>query len=507
MSYEQVAAVDLGSNSFRVEVGRVVDDQIYSLDTLKESTRLAAGLDAKNNLDEATQLRALDTLRRFGERLRDLPPGAVRAVATNTLRVAKNAAEFIPRAEDALGFPIEVIRGLEEARLIYIGVTHSLPLVNHKRLVIDIGGGSTECIIGESIDPLLMESLYMGCVSYSKRFFPDGVVTKKSFAQAEISAAREIEKIARNYRKLGWAEVVASSGTAKALADLFEANGMNPANTQGISQEGMSKLREKLITAGSAAKLKLANLPEDRLPVFAGGIAIMSAIFSTLSIEKITYGEGALRLGVLYDLLGRFHRRDMRDVTVKQFVERYHVDQEQAARVEKTALEILGQLIPVQEPQYESEQQFLRWACALHEIGISVSRNGFNKHGAYIVSFADMPGFSKKDQERLAQILLAQRGKLERLSMLSMADPTWKLVLCLRLATLFHRSRDDQSAPVIFIKSLKEGFVLELFTDWLNSNPLSAARLADESAAWESKGSFLTIKRRKVASHASLDVA
>ncbi len=499
MSYEQIAAVDLGSNSFRLEVGRVVDEHIYSLDSLKESIRLASGLDSQNNLDEASQIRALDTLRRFGERLRDLPKGAVRAVATNTLRVAKNAADFIPRAEEALGFPIEVIRGLEEARLIYIGVTHSLPLVTHKRLVIDIGGGSTECIIGQSIDPLLMESLYMGCVSYSQRFFPGGLVTKKNFAQAEISAAREIEKISANYKKLGWDEVVASSGTAKALADLFESNKMNPENSYGISREAMVKLRDKLVASGSADKLKLHNLPEDRLPVFAGGIAIMSAVFDSFNIEKISYGEGALRLGVLYDLLGRFHRHDMRDITVQQFSTRYQIDQKQASRVEKMALNILGQLIGENDAQYESEAQFLRWACALHEIGISVSRNGFNKHGAYIVSFADMPGFSKKDQERLAKILLVQRGKLEKISAIAMSDPLWKLVLCLRLASLFYRSRDDQSAPVISIKSLKDGFVLDLFTDWLNSNPLSAARLVDESLVWKNKGFLLNIKRRKTA--------
>lgn len=239
MSYEQIAAVDLGSNSFHLEVGRVVDDQIYPLDTLKDPVRLASGLTPDKHLDEAAQQRALETLSRFGERLRGFHPDAVRVVATNTLRVAKNAAAFLPQAEASLGFPIEVIAGREEARLIYIGAAHALPTSRSKRLVVDIGGGSTEFIVGKKVTPMLMESLYMGCVSYSLRFFPDGKIDKKRFGEAEVSAAREVQLIAQDYRQLGWSEAAASSGTARAIADLLEMNGLNPDGVTGITREGL----------------------------------------------------------------------------------------------------------------------------------------------------------------------------------------------------------------------------------------------------------------------------
>lgn len=494
MGYEQIAAVDLGSNSFRMQVGRVVEDQIYPLDSLKEPVRLASGLTKEKSLDEASQQRALDTLSRFGERLRGFQPDAVRVVATNTLRVAKNARTFIPQAEAALGFPIEVIGGREEARLIYIGAAHALPIVKHKRLVVDIGGGSTEFIIGKGFDPLAMESLFMGCVSYTLRHFPGGKVDKKRFSAAEVAAGREIQSITQDYRRVGWTEAVASSGTARAIADLLESNGLNAEGISGITREGLSKLRGLLIRAGSAADLKLEGLSNDRLPVFAGGLAIMSAIFSELGIEHMTYSEGALRLGVLYDLLGRFHRQDMRDATVQQFMQRYQVDVRQAGRVERTALKLLGQLIEVDLPENESEVRFLRWAVALHEIGISVAHGGYHKHGSYIVSFADMPGFSKKDQERLALLILGQRGKLEKLPSTPAADSIWRLVFCLRLAALLHRSRDDQPLPDVLVKQSDTGFQIELPADWLLANPLSAAALDDETPIWKRVDMVLRIK-------------
>ena len=494
MGYEQIAAVDLGSNSFRLQIGRVVDDQIYPLDSLKEPVRLASGLTREKYLNEVAQQRALETLCRFGERLRGFQPEAVRVVATNTLRVAKNARAFIPQAEDALGFPIEVIGGREEARLIYIGVAHTLPLDKHKRLVVDIGGGSTEFIIGKKLDPLAMESLFMGCVSYTLRFFPDGKVDKKRFSEAEVSAAREIQTIAQDYRRLGWTEAVGSSGTARAIADMLEGNGLNPDGLSGITREGLSRLRTMLIRAGSAAELKLAGLSSERLPVFAGGLAIMSAIFSELRIERMTYSDGALRLGVLYDLLGRFHHQDMRDATVQQFMRRYQVDARQAGRVSQTALDLLEQLISVDPMEHESDVRFLRWAVALHEIGISIAHGGFHKHGAYIVTFADMPGFSKKDQERLAQLLLGQRGKLEKLPSAPSADSIWRLIFCLRLAALLHRSRDDEPLPLLLVRQLDGGFQLELPADWLLANPLSAAALADECLNWKRIGSALRVK-------------
>ncbi len=496
MGYEQIAAVDLGSNSFRLQIGRVVGDQIYPLDTLKEPVRLASGLTSEKQLDAVTQQRALETLSRFAERLRGFQADAVRVVATNTLRVAKNAKFFIPLAEATLGFPIEVIGGREEARLIYIGAAHALPAASHRRLVFDIGGGSTEFIIGKRHDPQIMESLFMGCVSYSLRFFPDGKVDKKRFSEAEVSAAREVQTIAQNFRRAGWVEAVASSGTARAVADLLEGNGLNPEGIGGITRNGLAKLRAMMIRAGSVDNLNLSGLPTDRIPVLPGGVAIMSAICAELGLERMTYSDGALRLGVLYDLLGRFHHHDMRDATVQQFKQRYQVDARQVERVERTAMAMLGQLIRVDSPEHESDVRLLRWAVALHEIGISIAQGGFHKHGAYIVRYADMPGFSKMDQERLALLLLGQRGKLEKLPLAPAGDSLWRLVFCIRMAVLLHRPRDDHPMPLFFVRQLGLGFQIELPTEWLPANPLSAAALADEALIWQKIGSGLRIKRR-----------
>ncbi|MFZ2268637.1 MAG: exopolyphosphatase [Azonexus sp.] len=492
MIYETVAAVDLGSNSFRLQVGRVVDNQIYTLDSMKEPVRLASGLTAEKNLDLASQARALDGLRRFGERLRGLDSGAVRAVATNTLRVAKNAIDFLPLAEEALGFPIEIIAGREEARLIYIGASHSLPSVAHKRLVVDIGGGSTEFIIGKRHEPQLMESLYMGCVSYTLRFFPDRRIDRKRLREAQIAAAKEIELIAADYQRLGWKEAVGSSGSARAIADVLELNGLNPNGESGITREGLEKLCALLVKAGSAEALDLPGVKSDRLPVLPGGVAIMSAIFEELGIERMTYADGALRLGVLYDLLGRFHHHDMRDSTVAQFRRRYQVEADQAERVEATALSALTQLS--EGSPGEIDVQFLSWATRLHEIGISVAHNAYHKHGAYILTYADMPGFSKKDQARLAMLVLGHRGKLEKLGAMPATDSAWNLIFCLRLAVLLHRTRDDRPLPAWRVGLNGTGFLLELPAEWLAENPWTAAALREEGAVWKPLGREYLVK-------------
>ena len=496
MIYETVAAVDLGSNSFRLQVGRVVDDQIYTLDSMKEPVRLASGLTADKRLDAPSQARALEGLRRFGERLRGLDNGAVRAVATNTLRVAKNAMDFLPLAEEALGFPIEIIAGREEARLIYIGASHSLPSVAHKRLVVDIGGGSTEFIIGKRHDPQLMESLYMGCVSYTLRFFPDRKIDKKRLREAQIAAAKEIELIAHDYQRLGWKEAVGSSGTARAIADILEMNNMNPNGESGITREGLDKLCLLLVKAGSAEALDLPGVKGDRLPVLPGGVAIMSAIFEELGVERMTYADGALRLGVLYDLLGRFHHHDMRDSTVAQFRRRYQAEADQVERVEATALSALTQL--ADGSPAEADMQFLSWATRLHEIGISVAHNAYHKHGAYILTYADMPGFSKKDQARLAMLVLGHRGKLEKLGGIPAVDSAWRLVFCLRLAVLLHRTRDDRALPTWRVRTNGTGFALELPADWLAANPWTAAALGEEAAVWRQVGRDYLVKSRSL---------
>jgi exopolyphosphatase/guanosine-5'-triphosphate,3'-diphosphate pyrophosphatase len=492
MGYELIAAVDLGSNSFRLQVGRVVANQIYPLDGLKESVRLAAGLTADKRLDAAAQQRGIEVLSRFAERLRGFAPGAVRAVATNTLRVAKNAEQFLEKAEVALGFPIEVIAGREEARLIYLGVAHTLANPQTRQLVVDIGGGSTEFIIGQSIEPIQLESLYMGCVSYSLRFFPGGHVDKRSFKEAELAARRELQTIVHTYRETGWEQAIGSSGTAKAIVELLELNGLSD---HGLTREGLEKLRNELIHAGEASRMRLQGLRADRIPVLPGGLAIMSAVFKEFGLERMVFSEGALRLGVLYDQLGRYHHADMREATVNRFMQRYEVDRVQATRVANTALGLLNQMILATREAGDPDSQFLAWAARLHEVGISVAHSSYHKHSAYILANADMPGFSRRDQARLSRLVLAHRGKLERAQPLHGEAPDWVLIFCLRTAALLHRSRDDQPLPPLSVGVTRNGFELRLGADGLAALPLTTTALEDDAQQWAGIGSELRIHR------------
>ena len=482
MQFDSLAAVDLGSNSFHLQVGRVVDGQIYLLDALREPVRLGGGLTRDRRLDRATQLRALEALARFGERLRGFPPGAVRAVGTNTLRVAKNAAQFIGDAEGALGFPIEVIFGREEARLIYLGVSHGLPPAAHRRLVVDVGGGSTEFVIGAGYEAELMESLPVGCVSHSLRFFDDGRIDKQAMKKAELVASNEIERIVREYRRTGWKQALGSSGTAKSIAAILQANGWSKGT---ITAAGLDRLRSHLIKAGEVAELDLPGLREDRAPILPGGVAIMLAVFDGLGLDEMEVVEGALRQGVLHDLLGRVQHHDMRAMTVKQFMRRYHVDAAQGERVEGLALALYRAL---GERGGDAEALVLGWAARLHEIGLSIAHAAYHKHSAYILSNADMPGFSKDEQARLARIVLAHRGKLAKIEGLPARSPDWALVFCLRVAALLCRSRVDAPAPRLGARSTDSGFQLALGAGWLEQHPLTAAALEAEAEDWRAVG-------------------
>ncbi|HZV53603.1 MAG TPA: exopolyphosphatase [Rhodocyclaceae bacterium] len=495
MAHELIAAIDLGSNSFRLQVGRVVGNQIYPLDSLKESVRLAAGLTAEKVLDGPSQLRALDALARFGERLRGFAPDAVRVVATNTMRVAKNVPQFLPEAEAALGFPIEVISGREEARLIYLGVAHSLANPRTQQLVVDIGGGSTEFIIGRHFKPLHLESLYMGCVSFSLRYFPGGRVDKKGMKEAELTARKELQTIVHSYRETGWEEAVGSSGTAKALADLLELNGLSAG---GITADGLEALRAMLVRVGDTGRLHLDGLRADRIPVLPGGVAIMSAVFKEFGLERMVFSEGALRLGVLYDLLGRYHHDDLREATVAHFMSRYQVDQKQADRVCRTALRLVGQLLPETGADADNaEARVLLWAARLHEIGVSLAHSSYHKHSAYILANADMPGFSRRDQARLSRLVLAHRGKLERVLPAMSEARDWLLVFALRIAALLHRARDDGAEPPVRAVLLPRGFQLNIDAAWLTASPLTAAALDEEVRQWAGIGTELKVRSQR----------
>ncbi|MDA8129007.1 MAG: exopolyphosphatase [Betaproteobacteria bacterium] len=483
-TYDTLAAVDLGSNSFRLEVARVAGDQLYPLDSLKETVRLAGGLGADKRLDEAAQERALDCLRRFGERLRGLSPQAVRCVGTSALRVARNAGDFIPKAEAALGHPIEIVAGREEARLIYLGVAHSLPASPDRRLVVDIGGGSTEFIIGHGLKPHERESLHMGCVNFSERYFADGAVDKASLKAAETAARAEVERIAKMFSRGNWQQAVGSSGTARALREILEQCGWS---AHGITADGLAQLRTAFSRAGHIDALDLPGLTRDRRPVIAGGFAIMAGLFAELDIQQMDVAETAMREGILYDLLGRFHRHDMREATVSEFARRYHIDTRQAARVSQVAMKLLAAHGGVDE----NAVRFLDWAARLHEIGLMVSHGGYHRHSGYILENADMPGFSRTDQARLALLARAQRGALTKLpafgaGMLSENDRL--LVWSLRQAVILCRNRAEPRLPDVKVEAGNKRFRLALPEGWLERRPLTQRALEEEAQHWQAVG-------------------
>ena len=489
--YSTLAAVDLGSNSFHLQVARVVSDQVYPLDSLREPLRIGAGLTRDKRLDEDSQQRALECLKRFGERLRGFDPHTVRAAGTNALRVAKNAASFLKQAEAALGFSIEVVAGREEARLIYLGVSHSLPSSKDKRLVVDIGGGSTEFIIGRDYRPLKLESIYMGCVSYSLKYFPGGKVTKSGMKSAELAARNELQTIISGFARSNWQQAVGSSGSARALAEILQLNGYADG---GITPDGLDRLRSAMIKAGEVDRLDLEGLRADRLPVLPGGLAIMNAVLSELGIEAMVVADGAMRQGILYDLLGRFQHHDMRDVTVSQFMQRYHVDSKQARRVASLALTLYRDFTVGDDSVDDAAPHYIAWAAKLHEIGISVAYSGYHKHSAYIVQNADMPGFSKMEQWRLSTLVLAHRRSLKRIFTRDVEVIDWRMVMALRLAALIYRSRADIALPKIDTKAQAHTLKLGLDRDWLANNPLTVTALQEEIQEWDAAGFKLDIK-------------
>lgn len=481
---DTVAAVDLGSNSFHMLVARSLDGQLSVLDRLHDMVRLAGGLDAERRITPEASARALACLERFGQRLRHMPPGSVRAVGTNTLRSARNAKEFLDAAERALGHPIEVISGVEEARLIYAGVAHGIAGDGRRRLVMDIGGGSTELIVGEGAEPLHMESLYMGCVSMSHAHFPDGEVTPKRWRRAVLAARGELEPHEELFRRLGWTDAIGASGTLRAVYRSVVESGWSDA---GITPAGLQRLIEVLLKAGKVERLDLPGVSASRLPVFAGGVAVVAAAFEALGIERMRVSDSALREGLLYDLLGRIHEHDgLRARTVTGLAARYNVDHEQAARVRDTALGLLGRAVEPWSLEEESAARLLGWAAQLHEIGLAIAHSGYHKHGAYILANADLSGFSRRDQTLLATLVRAHRRKfpVAEMDLLPAAwiDDARRLAVLLRVAVVLHRGRSPVPLPPLQVIAASRSLALVFPAGWLDQHPLTQADLEQEAA-------------------------
>jgi exopolyphosphatase/guanosine-5'-triphosphate,3'-diphosphate pyrophosphatase len=485
----QLAAVDLGSNSFRVEIGQVQQDRYRRIDYLKETVRLGAGLDEQGLLTEEATRRGLECLARFAKRLAGFAPAQVRAVATQTLREARNRDAFLARAREVLGIPIEVISGREEARLIYAGVARLQPS-DKPRLVVDIGGRSTEMILGRARVPLRAESFQVGSVSLSLKYFADGRFTERAFRAAQVAAGAELEEALEPFAPAHWVEALGSSGTVGAVSQLLAASGVTDGR---VTPSGLRWLMEQCLRAGHVDKLALPGLKEERRAVIAGGLAILYTLAMHFGIDALMPARGALRQGVIFDLDERrlaatqVEGHDIRDESVRELQRRFGVDLEQAERVRAVAEALHARVRPRAEHDTRRE---LEWACALHEVGMMVSHHDHHRHSAYVLSHVDAPGFSQSQQRRLAALVLAQRGGLRKVEVnLAQDDVAWQ-VLCLRIAIIVCHARAGVDPDELALHRNGGTARLGLPADWTQTRPRTLHLLNEEIEAWERGGPF-----------------
>lgn len=492
---DTLAAIDLGSNSFHMIIARQRDGQIQIMDKLREMVQLRAGLNEQNMLSEDAMERAIACLQRFGERIRGLAWHQVRVVGTNTLRVAHNRREFLYRCQLALGHPIEIVTGEEEARLIYLGVARSLSFDNQRRLVMDIGGGSTEFIIGEGLQGLARESLEMGCVSFSQQFFADGY-TAENMRRATLSAAILLRSIRRPYQRLGWVESVGASGTIRSVANIARDSGWS--NDGVITAESLDKMSDAIIKVGSADKLDLPGLSKERSHVIAGGVAILKAAFERLQIDSMLVADGALREGLLFDLLGRIQHDDERERTVTALAKLYQVDHVHADRVAMMAGQLYEQVADDWQVDADDFLQRLQWAAQLHEVGLAIAHDKFHKHAAYLVANSDLPGFSREEQHALAALVRGQRRGFPQNTIARLPeylqDSTTKLAVLLRLALVFNRGRSEKTDTYVRLNVTRKGLRVTLPEDWLADHPLTEADLFQEKKYLKKAGIKLKIR-------------
>jgi exopolyphosphatase/guanosine-5'-triphosphate,3'-diphosphate pyrophosphatase len=481
------AAVDLGSNSFRLHIGRHEGDAIRVLKSMREPIRLAAGLDAQGNLTEAAMQSALACLHNFKSVLSGYRLDAVRVVATSTLRVARNSAAFLPAAEQAIGYPIEIISGEEEGRLIYMGVANSLGAPGERRLVIDIGGGSTELILGRGPEIERVESFSVGTVKQSLSFFVGGRIDAASYEAAILSARSHFEDAAPFYEMRQWDVAYGSSGTARAIAEIIARNNLGDAR---LSAAGLEALKQRFIGFGQVAAIDMPGLRADRAGTIIGGLAILIALVRELDIDAVLPIEAGLRMGVMWDLYLRSMQRDRREQSVAALARKFQVDEERAARVAQQAAALYAQL----KPAGETCVRPLQWSAMLHEIGLALSQTGYHKHTAYMVENADLPGFTTREQKLMGKLVLAQKGNLRKVAdALTDADFA-KAVLALRMAVLLMHARMEASGADLKLR-MKNKIELEIRREWVASHPTLAFWIEKEQEFWDEVGVDFSVRR------------
>ena len=484
----QLAALDLGSNSFHLLVAQEQNGRLQVVDKIKEMVRLADGLDEKNKLTGPATERALECLERFSQRLRGLESEDIRVVGTNTLRRAKNAAGFLAQVENILNCKVEIISGREEARLIYLGVSHALEDDADSRLVIDIGGGSTELILGQQFRAEMMESLHIGCVGMTQEFFSDGKLKSSHFDAAINRVRQELEPFEHRYRQAGWDTAIGASGTIMAVRDILaEMDDDQP----GVTLSGLEQIQKALIDAKHIDKISLNGLSGERAPVIAGGLCVLRGIFHALDIELMQVSGGALREGLIHDLLGRVKHRDVREHSVADLTQRYHIDLDHARHVRESAISLLAQVASNWSLKAPGDKLLLTWAADLHEIGMDISHSQYHRHGGYLLQHMDLPGFSRLDQLDLATLVRAHRRKFP-VSELDLTDRLIRLAVLLRISVVLHRNRLADQLPHIGIRAKGKKISLRFPEQWLEDHPLTLLDLNQEAARLDSMGYTLT---------------
>ena len=491
---DMLAAIDLGSNSFHMVVASYTLGQLRIVDRLRETVRLADGLDGRGGLSAEVRQRALTCLARFGQRIRDIPPQRVRALATNTVRLLAAPQSFLVPAETALGHGIEVISGREEARLIYLGVAHAQrPRPGSLRLVIDIGGGSTECIIGRGFQAVERESLQVGCIATTRRFFDNGKLSKRRWREAVIEVGAEFQQFANTYRALGWNEAIGASGTNKAIGEICAAMKL----TKGaVTAEALPQVRDRLLQATRIDAIDLPGLSTERRQIIAGGLVVLEAAFAALGLTRMAVSKAAMREGVLYDMLGRGGEHDPREASILALTQRYGIDVAQAARVEATAIRLFEQAAPAWKLDPD-DVIMLAWAARLHEVGLAIAHSQYQVHGAYVIEHSDIAGFSRQEQQFLAALVRTHRRRVPRSAFDALPDrlldAARRSAVLLRLAALLHRARDADDIPRLDLEVSGSRLTLRMDRRWLEMRPLLRADLEGEPADIAALGAQLEI--------------
>ena len=480
------AAIDLGSNSFRMHIGTHDGSAVNVVKSVRDPIRLGAGLDDDDNLTEQAMRTALASLKRFGEILASYPLDAVRVAGTNTLRVAKNAAEFLPIAEAAIGYPIEVLSGEEEGRLIYFGVASTLPAPYERRLVIDIGGGSTELILGSGREVERVESFSIGTVPQSQGFFPDGLISAEAFQAAILSARSYFEDGGPPFYARNWNKAYGSSGTIRAISDVITKNSLGDGK---LSYASLEALMARLIASGHVDNVTLAGIKPERVPAITGGLAVLIGLMQELGITTLTAVDAGLRMGVLWDLHLRATQHDRRELSVRDFMQRFQVDVSRANQVAHTA----GVLFSLLKPATDTYGKYVYWSGLLHEVGLSISHTGYHKHGAYVVENADLPGFTARDQRVLSMLILAQKGNLRKVDAVLADSDLAKSALALRLAVMFMHSRIPVDLSDFQVK-MKNKIEIELKASWISDHPTIGYWIGKERGFWEEIGMNLAVR-------------